>query len=111
MDEAHPFEPGINEKIWQVVLAIPVGRVCTYGEVARLAGMPGAARRVGAALKGLPEDTALPWHRVINTQGRISLPQGSPSHALQQQRLEAEGVEFKLNGAVDLRRFAWRGER
>lgn len=109
MTDKPGFEAGINERIWQVVLAIPAGRVCPYGEVARLAGLPGAARRVGAALKGLPSDTALPWHRVINAQGRISLPKGSPSHALQRERLETEGVEFRLNGAVDLKRFGWRG--
>ena len=91
------------------MLAIPAGRVCPYGEVARLAGLPGAARRVGAALTGLPSDTALPWHRVINAQGRISLPAGSPAHALQRARLEAEGVEFKVNGKVDLHRFGWTG--
>jgi methylated-DNA-protein-cysteine methyltransferase-like protein len=110
MQQHRDFEPGINERIWQVVFAIPAGRVCTYGEVARLAGLPRAARRVGAALKGLPPETALPWHRVINAQGRISLPPGSSAHARQRERLEAEGVLFKLNGAVDLRRFGWRGE-
>lgn len=103
------LEPGIDERIWQVVRAIPAGRVCTYGEVARMAGLPGAARRVGAALKGLPPGTALPWHRVINARGRISLPAGSAAHARQRQRLQAEGVAFKPGGGVDLRRFGWRG--
>lgn len=109
MQQSRGPEPGINERIWQVVHAIPAGRVCTYGEVARLAGLPGAARRVGAALKGLPRGTTLPWHRVINARGRISLPPESSAHARQRERLVAEGVQFKGNGAVDLRRFGWCG--
>jgi methylated-DNA-protein-cysteine methyltransferase related protein len=96
-----------NERIWQVVASIPAGKVCTYGTVAKLAGMSGAARRVGAALKGLPENTRIPWHRVINSSGRISLPAGSDSAQRQRDKLEDEGIEFKLSGAIDLRRFAW----
>ena len=103
------YEPDINTRIWQVVSAIPTGQVSTYGEVATMAGLGRGARRVGAALKGLPHDTAIPWHRVLNAQGRISLPAGSDSHARQRERLEAEGVEFRLNGSIDLRRFRWRG--
>ena len=101
------MEAGINERIWQVVAAIPRGCVSTYGEIAHRAGLPGAARRVGTALRALPPDTRIPWHRVINAGGRISLPRGSDSQRLQRQRLEAEGVEFKLNGSIDLRRFGW----
>lgn len=96
-----------NERIWQVVASIPRGRVCTYGEVARRAGMPGAARRVGAALKGLPRTTRIPWHRVVNASGRISLPPGAEGADRQRARLEQEGVEFKLNGGIDLERFGW----
>jgi len=110
MTQDSDFEPGINQRIWQVIHAIPPGRVCTYGEVARLAGLARAARRVGAALKGLPKDTTIPWHRVINAQGRISLPPGSASYAAQRERLESEGVEFRLNGSVELKRFAWTAE-
>ena len=53
-------EPDINHRIWQVVAAIPPGRVCSYGEVARRAGLGRAARRTGAALRGLPTDTGIP---------------------------------------------------
>ena len=102
-----PLEASINERIWRVVTSIPEGNVSTYGTVARLAGMNGAARRVGAALKGFPEDTRIPWHRVINASGRISLPSGSASALRQREKLEDEGVEFRLNGSVDLHRFAW----
>lgn len=100
-------EPDINHRIWQVISLIPPGRVATYGEVARQAGLPRGARRVGRALRGLPEDTRIPWHRVINAQGRISLPQGSASQYTQRERLEAEGVVFRPNKSVDLRRFGW----
>ena len=100
-------EPDINHRIWQVVALIPSGKVVTYGNVARQAGMPGAARRVGMALRRLPADTRIPWHRVINAQGRISLPEGSTSQLTQRERLEAEGILFRVNGSVDLRRFGW----
>lgn len=100
-------EPDIDHRIWQVVCLIPPGQVATYGEVARQAGLPRGARRVGRALRGLPGDTAIPWHRVINAQGRISLPQGSASQYTQRERLEAEGVIFRHNKTVDFRRFGW----
>jgi len=83
-----------QERIWQVVAAIPKGSVATYGQVATLAGMPGHARLVGRTLSELPKDTKLPWHRVINASMRISLRSGSTGHNLQRSRLEAEGVEF-----------------
>lgn len=104
------IEPDINHRIWQVVSLIPRGRVATYGEVARQAGLPRGARRVGRALQGLPADTRIPWHRVINAQGRISLPEGSASQYTQRERLEAEGVVFRANKSVDLRRFGWMSE-
>lgn len=100
-------EPNINQRIWQVVAAIPTGKVCTYGEVAARAGLPGAARRVGAALRALPTETGIPWHRVINASGRISLPPSSPSRNAQRERLLIEGVVFKSNGAIDLKKFRW----
>ena len=84
----------IDLRIWQVVMLIPKGTVATYGDVARHAGLPGAARRVGMALRGLPEDTGIPWHRVINAQGRLSLPPGSATWHAQKEKLKAEGVPF-----------------
>lgn len=85
---------------------IPVGRVATYGDVATLAGLPGAARRVGLALRRLPQDTAIPWHRVINAQGRIALRTGRSQYA-QRDRLVAEGVGFSQAQRIDLARFRW----
>jgi methylated-DNA-protein-cysteine methyltransferase-like protein len=100
-------EVGLNQHIWQVVAAIPPGRVATYGQVAQKAGLPRAARRVGYALRGLPNSTRIPWHRVVNAQGRISLPEGSKPHATQRDRLEREGVAFSPTGTINLHRYGW----
>ncbi len=99
--------PGIDQRIWQVVALIPPGRVATYGEVARQAGLPGAARRVGRALRTLPAGTRIPWHRVINARGRLSLPEGGVGHRTQRERLKGEGIAFRANGSIDLHRFGW----
>jgi methylated-DNA-protein-cysteine methyltransferase-like protein len=101
-------EPDVNQRIWQVVALIPAGRVATYGDVAAHAGLPGAARRVGRALRQLPEDTRIPWHRVINASGHIALPPGSSSHRRQRERLEAEGLRFSERGGLSLARYRWR---
>lgn len=97
--------PTPEERIWQVVAMIPQGVVATYGQVADLAELPRGARRVGRAMSRLPQATKLPWHRVINAAGRISIP--DPGYQRQKERLEAEGVVF-INGRVNLRRFGWR---
>lgn len=86
---------------------IPPGQVATYGDVARQAGMPGAARRVGRALRGLPGDTRIPWHRVINALGKIALPEGSAACATQRRRLEQEGVTFCTATRISLRQHRW----
>jgi methylated-DNA-protein-cysteine methyltransferase-like protein len=101
-------EIGFDQLIWQTIMAIPPGSVASYGEIARRAGLPGGARRVGRALRILPAGSVVPWYRVINAQGKSSLPPGSPSYVTQRERLEAEGVEFSLNGKVDFKRFGWR---
>jgi methylated-DNA-protein-cysteine methyltransferase-like protein len=94
--------------VWKVVSEIPSGHVLTYGEVARLSGMPRAARRVSQALRRAPRDMGLPWHRVINAQGKISFPEDSSAWKQQKDRLEVEGVVF-LNGKIDLQQFGYRG--
>ncbi len=88
--------------IYRVVAAIPKGAVASYGEVAARAGLPRGARLVGRALAECPG--RLPWHRVLNAAGRVSLPRGSPSYAKQVQRLEAEGIEVR-SGRVPRRYF------
>jgi methylated-DNA-protein-cysteine methyltransferase-like protein len=92
--------------IWETVRQIPRGRVATYGEVAEQAGVPGQARLVGYALHNLPAKSDVPWHRVINSQGRISLPRGNSGYQRQMRLLRKEGVRF-AHGRVDLARFGW----
>ena len=94
--------------VWQVVAGIPRGHVLTYGEVARLAGMSRAARRVSMAMRRAPRGMQLPWHRVINVQGKISFPSDSSGYQRQKELLEQEGVVF-LNGKIDLERFGYQG--
>lgn len=101
------FEPDINHRIWQVVADIPAGRVCSYGTVAQRAGLARAARRVASALKKLPPDSRVPWHRVINAQGRIAFPVGSEAYERQRARLESEGITFQLSGKIDFDRYGW----
>ncbi|NQX87765.1 MAG: methylated-DNA--[protein]-cysteine S-methyltransferase [Halioglobus sp.] len=101
------FEPDINHRIWQIVATIPQGKVATYGSVAEKAGMGRAARRIGHALRDLPLDTRIPWHRVVNAQGRIALPAGSSRHQAQRQRLEKEGISFGRHERIDLKQFGW----
>ena len=98
----------IDQRIWQVVMLIPPGKVSTYGDVARMAGLPGAARRVGRALRGLPGDTLIPWHRVVNAQGRIVVPGGDDARSEQRARLASEGVHFGRGPALSLREYRWR---
>jgi methylated-DNA-protein-cysteine methyltransferase-like protein len=81
-------------RIWQVVSQIPKGKVASYKLVAQQAGIPQAARLVGNVLRKLPKDTELPWHRVVNSQGKISLLANSFAYQQQKQRLLAEGIEF-----------------
>ena len=96
-------------KYYAVIRAIPEGRVMTYGDVATVAGHPRWARRVGYALSSL-NDKTVPWWRVINAQGRISLGKGRGHEAadLQRHLLEAEGVYIDLMGAIDLQDYRFR---
>jgi methylated-DNA-protein-cysteine methyltransferase-like protein len=96
------------QNVWQVVEGIPRGHVLTYGEVARLAGMSRAARRVGQALHRAPKGRRLPWHRVVNAQGRISFPADSGGYREQKERLQEEGVVF-IEGRIDLQKFGYQG--
>lgn len=97
-----------RKSVWQVVQGIPRGHVLTYGEVARLAGKSRWARRVSQAMRRTPRGVELPWHRVVNAQGRISLPADSHGYREQKDRLEEEGVVF-LDGRIDLDRYGYRG--
>jgi len=95
------------ERIYEVVRQIPQGRVATYGQVAALAGLPGHARQVGYALHALPEGSNVPWHRVINARGAISLRADRGWGGFQRHLLEEEGVAFSARGLIDLERCRW----
>ena len=92
--------------IWQTAKQIPRGKVATYGQVAELSGLNGQARLVGYALHNLPENTKIPWHRVINAQGRISFPTKSAAHRLQKTLIEKDGVNF-FKDKIDLIKYGW----
>lgn len=94
------------ELIWETVRQIPKGSVATYGEVAAESGLPGQPRLVGYALHRLPAGSDVPWHRVINSQGRILFSPASRVFKEQRRLLQKEGVVF-AGEAVDLHRFGW----
>lgn len=95
-----------RQRVFHIVAAIPQGKVTTYGEIAQLAGSPRAARQVGGVLKRLPEGSRLPWHRVINRHGEISL--SGHDYLRQKRALEAEGIIFDQHGKVaDLEACRW----
>ncbi len=96
-------------RIFRAVKRIPKGRVATYGQIAALAGIPRHARQVGYALSALDDD-AVPWHRVINAKGEVSLRSEPRWDVEQRKRLEGEGVVFDANGRIDLDRFRWRAK-
>lgn len=100
---------GTYERIYRVVRRIPRGRVATYGQVARLAGMPGHARQVGYALNALSEDSGVPWHRVINARGEVSKRSEPGYERIQRELLEAEGVRFDSGRRIRLDRYGWEG--
>lgn len=97
----------LHQQTIAVIRRIPKGKVASYGQVAVLAGNPRAARQVVRTLHASSKKENLPWHRVINSQGKISLRSGG-GYELQRTMLEAEGVEFSASGRVDLKRFGWR---
>ncbi|MCK4631978.1 MAG: MGMT family protein [candidate division Zixibacteria bacterium] len=97
----------LHQRIIEAVQQIPYGSVVTYGMIATIAGNPRAARQVVRALHTSSEKENLPWHRVINREGRISLKPGH-GYELQKALLEKEGVAFGLTDRIDLKRFLWK---
>lgn len=92
--------------LYAALAQIPPGRVVSYGQLGELAGLGRAARWVGRCLSQLPEDTRLPWHRVVAAGGRLSLPAGSAAGDEQRRRLQEEGVAL-LASRLDIRRYGW----
>ena len=100
---------GRIERIYRAIMRIPRGRVATYGQVGRVAGLPRHHRQVGHALRLLVDDGLIPWHRVVGANGAIS-PRSADGfvETIQRERLEQEGVVFDARGRVPLARFQWR---
>ncbi|WP_119071725.1 MGMT family protein [Aggregatilinea lenta] len=100
--------PAFNTRIYALVRAIPPGKVLNYGRVAELLGVSNGAREVGWAMSSLPASQRdVPWHRVVNAQGRVSI-KGSPVAAAEQRRrLEAEGIVFDDKDRLDLKQHTW----
>ncbi|KPJ73998.1 DNA methyltransferase [candidate division TA06 bacterium DG_78] len=94
------------QSVIDIIKQIPYGKVATYGQIAKYAGNPQAARQVAYILHSSSEKESLPWHRVINSKGGISLKlrQG---YELQKQLLGKEGVVFNRDDCVDLQQFLW----
>lgn len=95
------------ERIWATVCDIPRGSVASYGQVAELAGLPRGARQVGRALKQLPNDRDVPWHRVLTASGKLAFEPGSRAFRRQASRLRQEDVPV-LKGKVDMAKYRWR---
>lgn len=95
----------VFEKIYEVVMTIPEGKVATYGQVATLAGNPRWARVVGYALHNNPQPGVIPCHRVLNRQGRTAAAFAFGGGDVQRQMLENEGIVFEKDGTVNLERY------
>jgi methylated-DNA-protein-cysteine methyltransferase-like protein len=95
------------QRIWKQAALIPAGQVASYGQIARLAGLPRrAARMVGRALGAAPQELELPWHRVVNAQGRIAIPEGTNRYKHQVALLQGEGIKVR-NGQLNMVEYGW----
>lgn len=95
-----------SKNVIELIHSVPKGKVATYGLIARLAGHPRGARRVGWLLHSGTHKYDLPWQRIIKSDGSLSFPIDSPSYIMQKNELEAEGIIVK-NGRVNLKKFLW----
>lgn len=100
-----------SRSVYRIVRRVPYGRVINYGGVAALAEQPRAARGVGYALSSLPEGSDVPWWRVVNRHGEVSIRSDPILARMQRALLEAEGVRFDNAGRIDWDRFGWMPER
>ncbi len=97
----------LARQILEVIARIPYGKVASYGQVAKMAGLPKHARLVGYVLKNLDDDVAIPWFRVINSQGKISLSKlNEKGENIQKLKLLDEGINI-LNDKVNMKVYAW----
>jgi len=95
-------------RIIAMVSQIPSGKVATYGQIAKLAGIPKNSRQVGSVLRHAPAAKGIPWFRVVNSKGEISSRGNVDSEQDQRGVLEDEGIEFNDKGRIDLNRYQWK---
>ena len=104
------MNPTIYKQIYEIIRLIPSGKVATYGQISEIVGYC-TARMVGYAVSSIPLSSVIPWQRVINYKGEISLrSSGSGGELVQQKLLESEGVKFDQSGRTDLEKYRWEGE-
>ena len=102
-------EHSFDKRVWTLIDQIPAGKLATYGQVAELIGAYGCARQVGWALRRLPLSSSLPWHRVVNAKGKVSMTLSREgSDWLQRELLIAEGIPVDSEGNVPLAQLRWR---
>ena len=101
-EKKHP----LYQQIYEIVRLIPEGKVASYGQIAAMLNRC-TPRMVGYAMAALPSGSNVPWHRVINSQGKISQRAGGDGENIQRLLLETEGVEFNSNGSVDFSKVGW----
>jgi len=87
-----------EQSLYALLMALPSGKLCTYGQLAKRSGYPNHARHVGKTLSKLPKESKIPWHRVVNSQGKLSL--SGDRFVKQKQRLESEGIAINDNGKI-----------
>lgn len=98
------------KRVYSIVAKIPEGNVATYGQIARLLGEPRSARIVGWAMRAAPGDMYLPCHRVVNRLGELAPEYAFGSKQLQRDILQSEGITFKKDGCIDLKKHLWKNE-
>lgn len=102
------MKESMYRRIYSVVNMVPPGKVATYGQIARIAGRC-SARNVGYAMSSVSSESDVPWHRIINSMGKISVRSHGEECTAQSKMLESEGVIFNITGTVDLTVFGWEG--
>jgi methylated-DNA-protein-cysteine methyltransferase-like protein len=102
--------PDFAAQVYALVKQCPRGRVVSYGGVAAMLGKPRAARAVGRALNSLPDGSKVPWWRVVNSRGEVSIRGVEHGAILQRTLLEREGVAFEKSGRISWKQFGWQGE-
>ncbi len=103
---ADKMSSSFSQRVKEIIKQIPEGNVATYGQIATYAGNPRASRQVAWILHSSSQKDKLPWHRVINSKGRISLPHAG-GYETQKELLEMEGIVFSKNDKIDFTKYLW----